>query len=707
MSSGKAGKSGSPEQRAAELREQIAHHNYRYYVLDSPEISDAQWDALYRELVQIEEAHPELVTPDSPTQRVGGAVLPNFAQVTHSVPMTSLDNALTDAEFMAFDERLRKLLAGGEGGGLFSEAGNSLEYFCEPKLDGLAVSLEFENGSFIRGATRGDGSVGEDITANVRTLRPLPISLKDRNFSGIVRGEVFIRTLDFEKLNEHQKATGGQVYATARNTAAGSLRQLDSRITAARPMSIFLYALVDPQRYGLKTQAESIEFMRGLGLPVNPEGRICSGAQEVLDYHDELARRRGLYPGEDADALPYAIDGMVVKYNDLSKWEALGFTAKAPRFMIAFKWPELEASTRLNNVSFSISRTGVYSPVAELEPVNIQGVTVARATLHNLDEIERLDIKLGDEVFVKRGGEVIPKITGRTARERDGSETPIVYPDSCIHCATPLVIDERAHNWACPNRICPGRLAQRIAYFCSRDVMDIEGLSEKTAVRLVKAGLVKDIDDLYRLTREQLVALEKFADVSADNTLAVINGSRSRPLWRVIVALEIPQVGSQTAKLLAKHFGSLELIGAATEEQLMEVYSVGKLIAQEIRAWFAEPGNAALCQRLGEVGLRVSEQSSGEGGGPQPFAGKTVVLTGTISFATRDQLKEWLEQNGATASDSVSKKTGLVIAGPGAGSKLAKAESLGVPVWDEAKLVEFMQTEDSSPADKPDWWPTA
>jgi DNA ligase (NAD+) len=441
----------------------------------------------------------------------------------------------------------------------------------------------------------------------------------------------------------------------------------------------------------------------------------------VLDYHDELARRRELYPGEDADALPYAIDGMVVKYNDVSRWEELGYTAKSPRFMLAFKWPELEATTRLNAVSYSISRTGVYSPVAELEPVLIQGVTIVRATLHNLDEIERLDIHIGDEVYVKRGGEVIPKITGRTGRERDGSERPIAYPSQCEHCGTKLVLDERAHNWACRNKQCRGRLAMRIAYLASRMVMDIEGLSEKTAWKLVEPRtvaaegekaektlppLVRDIDDVYRLSKEDLLTVEKFADLSADNLLARINGSKGRPLWRVIVALEIPQVGSQTAKLLAKHFGSLQALGAASEEELMAVYSVGKLIAQEIRAWFAEPGNAALCVRLGEVGLKVSEAGAGgAGAGPQAFAGKTVVLTGTISFATRDQLKEWLELNGATASDSVSKKTGLVIAGPGAGSKLAKAEQLGVPVWDEAKLVEFMRSEPSAPDEKPDWWP--
>jgi DNA ligase (NAD+) len=394
-----------------------------------------------------------------------------------------------------------------------------------------------------------------------------------------------------------------------------------------------------------------------------------------------------------------------VKYNDLTRWEAIGYTAKSPRFMLAFKWPEFEARTRLKGVSFSISRTGVYSPVAELEPVQVGGVTVRNATLHNLDEIERLGLLIGDEVFVKRGGEVIPKITGRTERSRDGSESPIAYPQDCLHCGTALVVDERAHNWACPNRLCKGRLGMRVAYFCSRGVMDIEGLSEKTAQKLVESGLVEDIDGLYRLDRDKLLALEGFADLSVDNTLAAIAGSRSRPLWRVIVALEIPQVGTSTAKLLARHFGSLEAMGAASLEELQQVYSVGLLIAQEIRAWFDEPGNQALCQRLGEVGLRVSEAAGQGSGGPRPFEGRTVVLTGTISFASRDQLKEWLEQNGATVSDSVSKKTGLVIAGPGAGSKLEKAKSLGVQTWDEPALLDFMRDTETSPSGKPAWWP--
>lgn len=728
----------SPAERAARLRERIEYHNYRYYVLDSPEISDAEWDAMYRELEALERAHPELATPDSPTQKAGAAPLPQFAQVTHGQPMLSLENAVTDAEFLAFDERLRKMLGSGavrpprevfedrpdgdksvaaagrkgegaEDGRLdaaptgITDASGMLvlpEYFCEPKMDGLAVSIEYVDGVLTRGATRGDGTVGEDITANLRTLRSLPLRLREP-LSLTVRGEVFFRTDDFDKLNAQRHSAGEPLYANPRNTAAGSLRQLDSAITAARPLSIYLYMYVEAAEQGLTRQSDALARLRELGLPVNPEGRVCRGAEEVIAYHDQLARRRGLQWGSHPDALPYAIDGMVVKYNDLTAWSSLGNTAKSPRYMIAFKWPEFEARTRLNAVSFSISRTGVYSPVAELEPVGIGGVTVTRATLHNLDEIERLGVMVGDTVLVKRGGEVIPKITA--VAEAGAERRPITPPESCAHCGSALGLDERAHNWACPNRACPGRLAQRIAYFCSRDVMDIEGLSEKTAQKLVDSGVVTDIDGLYRLDRERVRALEGFADISVDNMLANIEGSKARPLWRVIVALEIPQVGTQTAKLLARYFGSLEALAAASEAELTQVYSVGPLIAREIRAWFDDAGNAALSQRLAEAGLRVSE-AGGDEAGPRPFAGKTVVLTGTISFASRDQLREWLEGLGATVSDSVSKKTGLVIAGPGAGSKLEKARSLGVEVWEEGELLEFMHGL-GAPEPPPTWWP--
>lgn len=681
--------------RAAELREALHEHAYRYYVLDSPAISDAEYDALFRELQAIELAHPELKTADSPTQRIGGPALPQFSPVRHRVPMLSLDNALTEGEFRAFDERLAKLLGVGS---LFS-----IEYICELKLDGLAVSLEYEDGVFVRGATRGDGTTGEDVTANLRTVRALPLRLRG-SLTGAVRGEVFIRTDDFLRANAERAARGEPPWANPRNLAAGSVRQLDSAIAASRPLSLYVYALVDAASFGVMTQQETLERLDDLGLPVNRERRVCHGAEEVLAYHAEVARRRELYYGEDAEALPYAIDGLVVKLNDVTRWGELGHTATAPRYMIAFKWQEQEKATRLQGVAFQISRTGVLSPVAELEPVDIGGVIVGRATLHNLDEIARLGVMVGDEVFVKRGGEVIPKITGRTARERDGSEQPIVAPAECPHCATALVLDERAHNWACPNRDCPGHLVQRLAYVASRGVLDIEGLSEKTAQKLVDAGLVSDVDGLFSLGREQLQGLEGFAEVSADNLIAGITKARRQPLWRVIVALEIPQVGSQTAKLLARRLGSLEALSQATIEALQEVDGVGPLIADEIVRWFADTRNREFAASLCAAGLRTAVESE-EGGAGTPLAGRTVVLTGTISFATRDELREWVEANGATVSESVSKRTHIVIAGPGAGSKLDKARKLGVAVWDEAALLDFLRTMPAEGGARPAWWP--
>ena len=708
-----------PEKRIAELRAQIEHHNHLYYALDAPEISDAQYDALYRELAALETKHPALVTLDSPTQRIGSAPSLQFAQVRHGVPMYSLDNAVTDDEFRAFDDRLHRLLT--------IPAETDLEYVCEPKLDGLAVSISYVEGEFTGGATRGDGEVGENITANLRTLRALPLKLK-QPFTGTVRGEVFMRTADFDKLNARLAAAGERIYAAARNCAAGSLRQLDSRITASRPLSIYLYGLVDPKSYGLATHAAALEFMRDCGLPVNPEARVASGASEVIAYHDEMAARKP--PFGKGKLLPYAIDGIVIKYNDLRAWEQLGYTSKSPRYMIAFKWPEDEVTTTLLKVGTNISRQGVFTPVAYLDPVEIGGVMVKQASLHNLDEIARLKVRPGDTVIVKRAGEVIPKVVGVAEHalvsetvgrncgvcesELAGEPTPddpyrCTNPECpiafCPECGTRTEYDERAHNYKCPNLACPGRLVMRIAYFASRGVMDIDGFSEKSAAKLIEAGLIKTLDDIYRLTREQLLEVDKFADVSADNLIAAIRASKNRPLWRVLVALEIPQVGEATAKLLAKHFKSLAALCEATVEQLMEVHSVGKLIAEEIRAWFDDAYNVALVQRLGEVGLRVAEDTVESGAGGSAFEGKTVVLTGTISFASRDQLKEWLEQNGATVSDSVSKKTGIVIAGPGAGSKLKKAQKLGVTIWDEEALLAFMRENETLPAKKPEWWP--
>jgi len=683
-------------QRAAELREQLNELAHHYYVLDSPKVSDAEYDMLYRELEALEQEHPELATPDSPTQKVGGRILPYIDSVTHTVPMLSLENALSDEEFSAFDTRLRNALGG--GGGLFDE----ISYFCEPKLDGLAVSLAYTDGSLTQAATRGDGYTGEDVTHTVRTIKPLPLKLR-RSFTGIVRGEVFFTNADFIRLNRAREDAGETTYANPRNTAAGSIRLLDSSVAASRPLSIYLYALVNAPAHGVDTQQTVIEFLRELGLPVNPRGRLCATAGDVLAFHRELGAQRELYEDESEDALPYEIDGLVVKLNDITRWEELGYTAKSPRFMIAFKWQEEQATTRINDVVFQISRQGIYSPVAELEPVALGGVMVRRATLHNLDEITRLGVMIGDEVYIKRGGEVIPKIIGRSPRERDGSEQPVVTPEYCQYCETAIMLDERAHNPACPNPRCKGRLVGRLAYFASRSVMDIEGMSEKTAERLVAEGLVKNIDDLYRLTADDLTGLDGFAEVSIDNLLAAIAQSRRQPLWRVITALEIPQVGAQNSKLLSREFGSLAAIGAADAERLKEIHGIGPKMAEAIVNWFVDPENRELLKRLEAAGLATTAETEAAEAGV--FDGKTVVLTGTISFAKRDELKEWLEQNGATVSGSVSKKTALVIAGPGAGSKLKQAEKHGVEVWDEARLVEFMQETATRPARKPDWWP--
>lgn len=689
----------SNEARAAELRTLLNEYAHQYYVLDQPVVSDAQYDELLRELQALEALHPELITLDSPTQRIGGAPLPQFGSVMHSQQMLSLDNALTEQEFRAFDERVRRGL--GLKGGLLEE----VEYICELKLDGLAVSLEYAHGLLVRGATRGDGTVGEDVTHNLRTIRSLPLKLKEA-VNVIVRGEVFIRTADFERLNAERTKNGEPAYANPRNLAAGSIRQLDSSVTAARPLSIYLYAMLGARDQGLSTQAQVLDRLTQLGMPVNPERCICQGAAAVIDYHQQIAVRRELYYGEEPAALPYAIDGLVVKLNDLAAWDQLRFTATSPRFMIAFKWPEFEAETQLLGVTFQQSRNGIYSPVAELQPVQVGGATVSRATLHNLDEIQRLGIMIGDYVYVKRGGEVIPKITGRTAKSRDGSEQEIEYPTHCLSCETALQLDERAHNLACPNRRCRGRLVQRLAYFASREVMDIEGLSEKTSQKLVDTGLVHCISELYALTREKLLLLEGFAEVSVDNLLAAIGSTRRQPLWRVLVALEIPQVGAQTAKLLARHFKSLPSIAAASSSELQAVNSVGPLIADAIVRWFADADNRALVEELAQAGLTVDEHRQADSG-PRYFEGKTVVLTGTISYATRDELKDWLELNGATVSGSVSKRTYLVIAGPGAGSKLEKAQELGVNTWDEQQLTQFMTATPTLPETKPAWWPIA
>lgn len=688
-----------PEQaagRAAELRELLHNFGYNYYVLDEPLVSDAEYDRLYRELAAIEGQYPELQTPDSPTRKVGGPVLNQFTTVSHDVPMLSLENALVPAEFTAFDLRLHKLLG--------AEPDDPLEYYCEPKLDGLAVSLKYEDGVFVRGATRGDGTTGEDVTANLRTIKALPLRLR-KSFSGLVRGEVFIRTDEFQQLNEQRQQAGEELYANPRNTAAGSIRQLDSRIAAARPLSIYLYALVMPLGYGLQRHSEVLAYLKEAGLPVNPEGRLCNGRSEVETYHAETARRRELTWGEDSAALPYAIDGLVVKYNDMRRWEEIGYTAKSPRFMVAYKWPEQLGTTMLREVTFQISRNGVFSPVAELEPVELGGATVRRATLHNLDVIKQLGVMVGDNVHVKRSGEVIPKITGVVTAKRDGNERLIEPPEVCPHCASALELDSRAHNMACRNPQCPGRLAERLEYLGSRGVLDIEGFSGKTAQRLVEAGLVEQITDLFSLRKEQLLGLEGFAEQSAANLELAIRQAASQPAWRTLVALEIPQVGAQSARLLLVHYNSIDELAQASAEELQQIKGIGPVMAEDISSWFASKANRQLFEQLKQAGLATESQLYVQADQPRALDNETVVLTGNISFASRDELKQWFELNGAKVTGSVSKNTSLLVAGPGAGSKLDKARQLGIRILDEAGLIELLNSGDLLPEKKPKWWP--
>jgi DNA ligase (NAD+) len=680
--------------RAAELRELLHDYGYHYYVLDRPLVSDAEYDALYRELAALEERRPDLAAPDSPTQKVGGAVLPGFETVKHSAQMYSLENALVPPEFTAFDERIHKLLN--------LPLDEPAAYFCEPKLDGLAVSLEYRDGVFGLGATRGDGLAGENITHNLRTIKSLPLKLR-QPWSGTVRGEVFIRTADFQALNAQRQAAGEELYANPRNTAAGSLRQLDSKVTAARTLSIYLYQVVQPEQHGLDTQEHALALFKELGLPVNPEGRLCHGLAEVEAYHAELAARRELYWGEDSAALPYAIDGLVVKLNALRLWEQLGFTAKSPRFMIAYKWPEDSAAAELLDVKFQISRNGVYSPVAVLEPVQLGGATVSRATLHNLDEIQRLGVMLGDQVLVKRSGEVIPKITGLAGSQRSGGEHFITPPEACPHCGTALVLDPRAHNMACPNRECAGRLSERLAYIASRGVLDIEGMSQKTAAKLIEAGLVKRLADIFALDEARVAELEGYADVSAGNLTAAISAVRGRPAWRTLVALEIPQIGAQSAKLLLSAFPSIDALAAAASEELQAVKGIGPQLAADITTWFANQENRRYLEELRAAGLAFDAEQADVSA--KPLLGQTVVLTGTISFASRDQLKECFEALGATVAGSVSKKTSFVVAGESAGSKLDKAQQLGVRVVDEPALVALLCEHADALPQKAEWWP--
>ncbi|WP_379944497.1 NAD-dependent DNA ligase LigA [Marinobacter sp. LM1] len=662
--------------RVDSLRATLEDHNYYYYVQDDPRIPDAEYDRLFRELQKLEAEHPELATEDSPTRRVGSSAETSFEEVTHRLPMLSLDNAFSEDELRDFDRRVRDRL--GEDG--------AIEYVCEPKLDGLAVSLHYENGTLTRAATRGDGYTGEDITANIRTIPSVPLKLRGSGYPDLVevRGEVYMPRAGFEKLNERLAEQGEKTFVNPRNAAAGSLRQKKSTVTARRPLELCAYSMAVTDESVLpETHWDSLQLVRDWGFRINPEMRKAEGVEACLDAYNELMAKR--------DSLPYEIDGIVFKVNRLDLQQELGFVSRAPRWAIAHKFPAQEELTIIEDVEFQVGRTGAVTPVARLKPVFVGGVTVSNATLHNMDEIRRLDVHIGDTVFIRRAGDVIPQVVKVVPEKRPAMAPMVEMPEHCPVCGSDIVQIEGEAVARCSGGLyCPAQRKEAIRHYASRKAMDIEGLGDRLIEMLVDEGMVSTVADLYRLTKFQIASLERMGDKSAANLIAAIDRSREPVLWRFLYALGIREVGEATAKGLAAHFGTLEAISEADEESLQTVPDVGPIVAGHIRSFFDQPHNQETLAALKEAGVTWQEEqvlSVDE----QPLSGQTWVLTGTLSGMTRDQAKEKLEQLGAKVAGSVSKKTACVVAGEAAGSKLAKAEQLGVPVLDEEGLANLLR----------------
>ncbi len=667
----------SPDyQRLQQLRQELLHHSHRYYVLDDPEIPDSEYDRLMRELQRLEERFPEWITPDSPSQRVGGAPLAAFAEVTHLRPMLSLDNALNADEFIAFDKRIRDRLRRQE----------EIEYACEPKYDGIAISLLYRNGVLERAATRGDGSVGEDVTLNVRTIKSVPLRLLGQEYPSLleVRGEIYMTKSGFEDMNRKAQELGSKSFINPRNAAAGSLRQLDPRITAQRPLTLCAYGVGEVDGGELPQHHTAIlQQLADWGFAISPEVSSAKGIEECLAFYQQLQEKR--------PSLPYDIDGIVYKVNSLELQAALGFVAKAPRWAVAFKFPAQEEMTVLRAVEFQVGRTGTITPVARLEPVFVGGVTVSNATLHNRDEIARLGVKVGDTVIIRRAGDVIPQIVSVVLSKRPDTAHDIHFPEQCPVCASAVVHVEGEAAVRCSGGlICAAQRKEAIKHYASRQAMDIEGLGEKLVDALVEKELVTSMADLYELTESQLAGLERMGKKSAQNLLKALEHSKVTTLPKFLYALGIRDVGQATAATLAKHFGSLEKVLSADEERLQEVPDVGPVVAKRVATFFADERNLQVIQELREHGvhwadIEVVQQEA------LPLAGKTYVLTGNLEAMTRDQAKARLEALGAKVSGSVSGKTDCVVAGPGAGSKLSRAESLGVAIIDEAGFLQRLE----------------
>ena len=675
----------SPAERAEELRRELNHHNHRYYQLDDPVISDGQYDALLRELKEIEREHPELQTADSPTQRIGGDPSPAFTGVQHARPMLSLGNAFEFEELSAWHRRVTGLLDGA-----------SFDMVCELKIDGLAVSLVYENGVLVQGATRGNGVTGEDVTRNLRTIRTIPLELREGAPEYLeVRGEVYLPIAEFQRLNEERAERGEPLYANPRNTGAGSIRQLDPKVTAARKMRIWVYSLNSTEGLEfLYGHWEALEWLGKVGFHINPQNRLCHTLDEVQDYYQSWLERR--------HDLPYEADGIVVKVSPLALQEQLGIVGREPRWAIAYKFPAEQAITRLLHIGINVGRTGSLNPYAVLEPVVVSGATVQHASLHNEEDIHRKDIRVGDTVIVERAGEVIPQVVGPVLAQRTGSEQVFRMPEHCPECNTPVVKNDDDAMHRCPNSSCSAQFFELLKHFVSKGAADIDGLGERWCGILIERGMVSDVADLYRLENERLLELDRMGDKLATRIMANIEASKTRPLPRMLFALGITHVGSEVADLLSQNFVGVDELSRATEEDLTDVEGIGPKIAESIIAWFQAAENQRVIGKLRASGVRLEQDAlptaAHATSEAAPFAGLTFVVTGTLSTFSRSDAEGRIKGLGGKVTSSVTKKTSYVVVGESPGSKVARAEQLGIPILDEDAFLSLLDSPLAAPS---------
>lgn len=660
------------KERMNELIEIINEADYNYHTLDNPTITDQEYDKYLRELFEIEEEHPEWIREDSPTQHAGGKIIDGFQKVTHKIPMMSLSDVFSESELIAFDERIRK-------------EGIHPEYMCELKIDGLSVSLLYEKGMLVRAATRGDGTVGEDITHNVKTIKVIPLKLK-KEVDIEVRGEIFMNKKTLEELNQKRKEKGEPLLQNCRNAAAGSIRQLDSRIAAERKLDNFIYHLPNPSDYGLKTHQESLNFMKELGFKMNPNNKLVSSIQEVLEFIEEKGKLR--------QSLPYDIDGVVVKVNSISEQQKLGYTAKYPKWATAYKFPAEEVLTKLQDIIFTVGRTGQITPNAVLEPVIVAGSTISRATLHNEDYVKEKDLKIGDIVSIRKAGDVIPEVVEKKEERRTGNEKDFIMITECPMCHTSLIKKEGQVDYYCPNEDCPARSVESLIHFVSRDAMNIDGLGDRIMEDFYNFHFIQNITDIYDLKKHEkdLIRLEGYGDKSVSNLLEAIEKSKENSLEKLIFGLGIPHVGSKTAKVLAMHFKTMNSFMESSAEELVQIPDIGDIIAKSITNFFSKDQNKIMIAKLEEIGVNMKYLGQ-EVQENEDFSNKTFVLTGSLEIFTREEAEEKIELLGGKTSGSVSKKTSVLIVGANPGSKYQKAQELGIPIWTEQEFQEKIEKE--------------